>query len=57
MSRRSSGRLPRWVPAACSNVNDWIDEYLIFGDPNCVPPRERQRKWISIDGGAGADLG
>ena len=33
-------------------MNDWIDEYLIFGDPNCVPPRERQEV-ISIDGAPG----
>jgi hypothetical protein len=50
---------PPWFRAASAplpdgllNVNDWIDEYLIFGDPNCVPPRESQ-ELISIDGAPG----
>ncbi len=34
------------------SVNDWIDEFLTFGDPNCVLPRERQ-ELISIDGAPG----
>jgi len=40
------------LPAGLPNVDDWIDEYLIFGDPNCVPPRESQ-ELISIDGAPG----
>jgi hypothetical protein len=40
------------VPEGLANVNDWIDEFLIFGDPNCVPPRETQEV-ISIDGAPG----
>ena len=46
--RVASAPLPEGLP----NVNDWIDEYLTFGDPNCVPPRERQES-ISIDGAPG----
>ena len=46
--RAASAPLPEGLP----NVNDWIDEYLTFGDPNCVPPRERQ-ELISIDGAQG----
>ena len=40
------------LPDGLANVNDWIDEYLTFGDPNCVPPRERS-ELISIDGAPG----
>ncbi len=40
------------VPDGLANVNDWIDEFLIFGDPDCVPPRETQ-ELISIDGAPG----
>lgn len=40
------------VPDGLPDVNDWIDEFLIFGDPNCVPPRETQEV-ISIDGASG----
>ena len=40
------------LPAGLADVNDWIDEYLTFGDPRCVPPRERQ-ELISIDGAPG----
>ena len=40
------------LPAGLPNVDDWIDEFLTFGDPNCVPPRERQEA-ITIDGASG----
>ena len=40
------------VPDGLTNVHDWIDEFLIFGDPNCVPPRETQEV-ISVDGAPG----
>ena len=40
------------VPDGLADVNDWIDEFLIFGDPNCVPAREMQEV-ISIDGASG----
>jgi len=40
------------LPDGLANVNDWIDEYLTFGDPNCVPPREKSEV-ISIDGTPG----
>ena len=40
------------VPIGLADVNGWIDEYLTFGDPNCVPPRERS-ELISIDGAPG----
>jgi hypothetical protein len=46
--RAASAPLPDGLP----NVNDWIDEFLIYGDPNCVPPRETQ-ELISIDGAPG----
>jgi hypothetical protein len=46
--RAASAPLPDGVP----DVNDWIDEYLTFGDPNCVPPREAQES-TSIDGAPG----
>lgn len=46
--RAASAPLPDGLP----DVNDWIDEYLTFGDPDCVPPRERQ-ELISIDGAPG----
>lgn len=46
--RASSAPLPDGLPS----VNDWIDEFLTFGDPNCVPPREMQEA-ISIDGAPG----
>ncbi len=46
--RAASAPLPDGLP----DVNHWIDEYLTFGDPNCVPPRERQ-ELISIDGAPG----
>lgn len=46
--RAASAPLPDGLP----RVNDWIDEYLTFGDPNCVPPRETQ-ELISIDGAPG----
>ena len=46
--RAASAPLPDGLPS----VNDWIDEYLTFGDPNCVPPRETQ-ELISIDGAPG----
>ena len=46
--RAASAPLPDGLP----DVNDWIDEYLTFGDPNCVPPREGQ-ELISIDGAPG----
>ena len=40
------------LPEGLASVDDWIDEYLIFGDPSCVPPRETQ-ELISIDGAPG----
>ncbi len=40
------------LPDGVANVDDWIDEFLIFGDPNCVPPRETQEE-VSIDGAPG----
>ena len=40
------------LPDGLANVNAWIDEYLTFGDPNCVPPREASEV-ISIDGTPG----
>ena len=46
--RAASAPLPDGLP----NVNDWIDEYLTFGDPICVPLREAQ-ELISIDGAPG----
>jgi hypothetical protein len=46
--RAASAPLPEGVP----DVNDWIDEYLTFGDPNCVPAREIQ-ELVSIDGAPG----
>jgi hypothetical protein len=46
--RAASALLPDGSP----DVNDWIDEFLTFGDPSCVPPRERQ-ELISIDGAPG----
>jgi hypothetical protein len=46
--RAASAPLPDGLPS----VNDWIDEYLTFGDPNCVPPRQTQ-ELISIDGAPG----
>ena len=38
--------------ARLPDVNDWIDEFMTFGDPSCVPPREAQ-ELISIDGAPG----
>ncbi len=46
--RAASAPLPDGLP----DVNDWIDEYLIFGDSTCVPPRDTQEP-ISIDGAPG----
>ena len=46
--RAASAPLPDGLPS----VNDWIDEFLIFGDSNCVPPRATQ-ELISIDGAPG----
>lgn len=46
--RAASAPLPKGLP----NVNDWIDEFLTFGDPSCVPQRETQ-ELISIDGAPG----
>jgi hypothetical protein len=46
--RAASAPLPDGLPS----VNDWIDEFLIFGDPSCVPPRVTQ-ELISIDGAPG----
>jgi hypothetical protein len=46
--RAASAPLPDGLP----DVNDWIDEYLTFGDRRCVPSRERQ-ELISIDGAPG----
>jgi hypothetical protein len=46
--RAASALLPDGLP----DVNDWIDEFLTFGDPTCVPPRERQ-ELVSIDGAPG----
>jgi hypothetical protein len=46
--RAGSAPLPQDLP----DVNGWIDEYLTFGDPSCVPPRESQEE-ISIDGAPG----
>jgi hypothetical protein len=46
--RAASAPLPDGLP----DVNDWIEEFLIFGDPACVPPRETQ-ELISIDGAPG----
>lgn len=46
--RAASAPLPEGLP----DVNDWIDEYLTFGDPSCVPPRESQEP-ITIDGAPG----
>lgn len=40
------------LPADLPNTNDWIDEFLTFGDPDCVPPRERQ-ELITIDAAPG----
>jgi hypothetical protein len=40
------------LPDGLSSVNDWIDEFLTFGDPNCAPPRGTQ-ELISIDGAPG----
>lgn len=46
--RAASAQLPEGLP----DVDAWIDEFLTFGDPNCVPPRERQER-ITIDGAPG----
>lgn len=46
--RAASAPLPEGLP----DVNHWIDEYLTFGDPSCVPPRETQEP-ITIDGAPG----
>ncbi len=46
--RAASAPLPEGLP----DVNGWIDEFLTFGDPSCVPPRERQ-ELIAIDGAPG----
>lgn len=46
--RAASAPLPQDLP----DVNDWIDQYLTFGDTSCVPPREGQ-ELISIDGAPG----
>lgn len=54
----SGGEAPKFraasaaLPAGLPNTNDWIDEFLTFGDPSCIPPRERQ-ELISIDGAPG----
>lgn len=46
--RAASAPLPQDLP----DVNDWIDQYLTFGDTSCVPPRVGQ-ELISIDGAPG----
>lgn len=40
------------LPAGLPNTDDWIDEFLTFGDPKCVPPREQQ-ELVTIDGAPG----
>jgi hypothetical protein len=46
--RAASAPLPTGLPS----VDDWIDEFLTFGDPACVPPRGQQEA-ITIDGAPG----
>ncbi|MDF2733943.1 MAG: hypothetical protein K0S97_566 [Chloroflexota bacterium] len=40
------------LPVAMPDVDEWIDEFLTYGDPNCVPPRATQEV-INIDGAPG----